>query len=381
MNRLSAAGQFLAPLFRFLVRHRADLIRAAVITSALAWIMPPVPRVVMGPPQTVQTEHPLVCVHTRLTDEVEEWKIQRTLRLVREMGAPVIVEYFAWAYIEGAPGRFSWDHADTVITHAHNQGLRVIARLGMVPDWAQPDEGETTVTSLDPVRYDDFARFAAAFAGRYVDRVEAIIVWNEPNLSFEWGYKMVDPAGYAEMLRAVYPAIKDAAPGMIVLGGALAPTREPVGSPHGMNDLDYVRGMLEAGAASYMDALAAHTYGLTFPPESPPDPDVVNFRRLELLREILREYGAPMPIYITEGGWNDHPRWTHAVKPGQRIAYTVGAFEWAAANWPDVESVCVWAFRYPAPVGNNRDYYTFVTPGFRVKRIYEEVQKYARGWE
>jgi hypothetical protein len=381
VNKISAAGRFLAPLFRFLARHRADLIRAAVVASAFAWIMPPVPRVVMGPPQTVQTEQPLVCVHTRLTDEVEEWKIQRTLRLVREMGAPAIVEYFAWAYIEVAPGRFSWGHADTVIAHAHNQGLRVIARLGMVPGWAQPDEGETTVTSLNPERYDDFARFAAAFAARYADRLEAIIVWNEPNLSFEWGYQAVDPAGYADMLRAVYPAIKDAAPGVTVLGGALAPTREPVGSPHGMNDLDYLRGMLEAGAAQYMDALAAHTYGLTFPPESPPDPDVVNFRRLELLREILREYDAPMPIYITEGGWNDHPRWTHAVKPGQRIAYTVGAFAWAAAHWPDVESVCVWAFRYPAPVGNNRDYYTFVTSGFRVKRIYEEVQKYARGWE
>ena len=25
---------------------------------------------------------------------------------------------------------------------------------------------------------------------------------------------------------------------------------------------------------------------------------------------------------ITEGGWNDHPRWTRAVRPGQRIANT-----------------------------------------------------------
>ncbi|MBX3058034.1 MAG: hypothetical protein KF770_16325 [Anaerolineae bacterium] len=33
-------------------------------------------------------------VHTRLTDEVEEWKIKRSLQMVRQMGAPWIVEFF-----------------------------------------------------------------------------------------------------------------------------------------------------------------------------------------------------------------------------------------------------------------------------------------------
>src|SRR5215510_2599728 len=60
------------------------------------------PLIVLGPPLTVVTLHPNVCVHTRLTDEVEEWKIQRTLAMVREMGAQTIVEYFPWAYYEGA---------------------------------------------------------------------------------------------------------------------------------------------------------------------------------------------------------------------------------------------------------------------------------------
>jgi GH35 family endo-1,4-beta-xylanase len=139
----------------------------------------------MPPQQTVQTANPKVGVHTRLTDEVEEWKIQRSLAMVREMGAPWIVEYFPWAYIEPESGRYDWRHSDQVMKHARNQGLTVIARLGMVPAWARPkpEEQETTDTYLDDDHYASFAGFVATFAGRYKGRIHAIIIWNEPTLA------------------------------------------------------------------------------------------------------------------------------------------------------------------------------------------------------
>ena len=49
-------------------------------------------------------------------------------------------------------------------------------------------------------------------------------------------------------------------------------------------------------------------------------------RRVELLRAVMEHYGdSAKPVYITESGWNDDPRWTYAVRPGQRILYTVAA--------------------------------------------------------
>ena len=78
-------------------------------------------------------------MHTRLTDEGATWKIQRNLQLVREMGAPWIVEFFPWAYIEYGKNAFDWWHTDQVIDQARAQGLKVIARLGLVPAWARPD--------------------------------------------------------------------------------------------------------------------------------------------------------------------------------------------------------------------------------------------------
>jgi hypothetical protein len=335
------------------------------------------PRAEFGPQQQVITLDPKLCAHTRLTDEVEPWKIQKTFEMVREMGALWSVEYFLWAAHEPRKGVYDWSHADLVVDHARNQGLTLIARLGYVPEWARPPQ--TTHLYLGPDNYDDFAGFAAAFAQHYRGRVSHIIIWNEPNLSQEWGYRPPDPAAYAELLKAAYPAIKRANPEAMVLAGALAPTLAPAGSEWGMNDLDYLQGMYDAGAAPYFDALAAHAYGWTFPPDAPADPGAVNFNRVELLREIMVTNGdAAKPVFITEAGWNDHPRWTKAVRPAERVRYTVDAFR-QVRDWPWVEALCMWAFRYPRPSGTYQDYYTFTGPDFRPKPVYLALQEYAEG--
>lgn len=359
----------------------AHLLLLALAIFILWAARPALVQFTLGPPQQVITTNPIVGVHTRLTDEVEEWKIQHTLQMVRQMGAPWIVEYFPWPYIELEKGIFNWSHTDAVIKQAENQGLTVIARLGWAPWWARPDsdEQETTLTHLDADHYDDFAAFVAAFVARYQGRVNHIILWNEPNLSFEWGYRPVDPGGYVELLRAVYPRARAANPDVIVLAGALAPTLEPEGSAAGLNDLAYLERMYQAGAAGYFDALAAHAYGLTSPPEQPPAPGAINFRRVELLREVMVAHGDnDKSIYVTEAGWNDHPRWANSVRPAERIEYTITAYEWARQNWPWCECVAIWAFRYPASTLSYQDYYAFVTTDFEPQVIYLEVQNYTQ---
>jgi len=336
------------------------------------------PWVEFGPQQHVETVNPKLAVHTRLTDEVEPWKVQRTFEMVREMGASWVVEYFLWAAHEPARAVYDWSHADLVVDHARNQGLTVIARLGYVPEWARPPK--TSPLYLDKTGYDAYARFVGAFVRHFKGRVKHIVIWNEPNLSQEWGYRPVDPAGYAELLRRAYLAAKEADPDVVVLGGALAPTLAPPGGEWAMNDLDYLQAMYDAGAGPYFDGLAVHSYGWTFDPEQPPSPDAVNFRRVELMRDVMIRNGdADKPVYITEAGWNDHPRWTKAVRPAQRAAYTVQAYAKALRDWPWVKMIATWAFRYPRPAGTYQDYYTFVDGSFRPKPIYLAVQEYAHG--
>lgn len=351
------------------------ILQGGLLLALILAIQPAPVLITFGDVQEVETNLPILGVHTRLTDEVEEWKIQRTLEMVREMGATTIVEFFPWAYYHGADGGFAWDHPDLVVNHAHAQGLTVIARLGFTPDWARPDD--TPLNYIDQDAYDDFAVYAAAFAERYAGKVDYLIVWNEPNLSFEWGYRETAAADYVEMMEVVYTAVKEANPEMQVLGGALAPTLEPKGSPWGTNDLIYLDEMYQAGAAEFMDGLAVHTYGLKFPASAEPQADVVNYRRVELIREVMLRHGDENPVHITEMGWNDHPRWTRAVRPGQRISYTAEALEYTAAELPYVESASIWMFRTPAPIKSYMDYYTLVTPEFIPKPIYLELQKLA----
>ncbi len=357
------------------------LLRGLLVLSFLLVVWqfaaPPPILVTLGAPQTVQTRHPKMGIHTRMTDEVEPWKIQKNFSMVREMGAPFVVEFFPWAYIERGKNDFDWEHADAMVDHARAQGLTVIARMGFVPPWARPEN--TSVTFLDEAGYQHFGDFVAAFTEHFQGRVDHLIIWNEPNVNFEWGQRPVDPVAYTELLKIGYTRAHEKNPNIKILAGALAPNLAPPNSTDAMNDLEYLDKMYQAGAQNYFDILSVHSYGWKSPSNEPPSPDRVNFRRTELLRDIMTKYGDDSkPVMLTEGGWNDHPRWTKAVTPAERIQNTIAAYDWCEqTKW--IVACVLWVFRTPAPTYTFNDYFTFVTPDFDPKPIYWEIQKYARG--
>lgn len=356
---------------------------AVVLTAACLNAIRPAPaRAALGPPQTVDTHDPQTCVHTRLIDEVEEWKVQRSLQETRDLGAPTLVEFFPWAYIESTEDHYDWAAADRIARHAKNQGIQIIARMGLVPSWARDDDTleTSTLNTLPEESYGDFAEFVADFAARYAGVIDRIIIWNEPNLAFEWGFSKVDPAGYTRLLEAVYEPAHVANPNVEVLAAPLAPTLEPQGSPAGLNDLLYLQALYDAGASRYFDALAVHTYGFTTPPDDSPAPDKLNFRRAELLRNIMVSNGdASKPVYVTETGWNDSPRWAYGVLPSQRADWTVRALQIAAEDWPWARTLCLWVLRYPAPSYSYPDDFALLTTDFQHKPVFDAVRAYTHG--
>ena len=68
-----------------------------------------------------------------------------------------------------------------------------------------------------------------------------------------------------------------------------------------------------------------------------------------------------------------------AVRPYERIAYTVQAYQLALDEWPWCRAVALWAFRFPWPQHTYQDYYAFVSPEFVTKPIYQEIRNYALG--
>lgn len=321
------------------------------------------------------TPRTILGVHTRLTDEVEYWKISKTLQMVQAMGAGWTVELFPWAYIEPRHAEFDWAHPDFVIREANSQGLEMIARLDFVPDWARPKG--STPRRLPREHYADFAGFAGRFAERYKNAVRYFVIWNEPNTSFELGYEKVDAAAYVELLALTSKAIRAAHPAATILPAGLAPTVD--NSDLAQSDLAYLQSLYDLGAARYFDALCAHSYGWKFPPESPASPTRINFARVELLRQIMEKNGdGAKRIIMTETGWNDDPRWTKAVHPGLRILYTLRALKMATADWPWLQAMCLWCFRLPAPAHDYNDYFTLVDTNFRAKPIYDQIRDHSR---
>jgi hypothetical protein len=322
--------------------------------------------------------NPKIGLHTRLADEPDPDKIRQEFTMLHDMGASWATEFFPWLYIQPFDkDRYDWTHADLVVDAAAAKGITLIARLDGVPTWARP--ANTAWKYLDSDHYADYASFVRAFVSRYHDRVHYYIIWNEPNTAAEWGGRKPDPAAYAALLKQAYPAVKSADPTAVVLLAGLAPNLEGDNSTLALNDLVYLARLYDEGAAPYFDAVAVHSYGLQSPPDDPSAPDSLNFARAEQLHNVMVSRGdANKSVYITEGGWNDSPRWSYAVKPYQRIQYTIDAYK-LAATWDWCKAVTLWMSRLPAPANTYFDNYTFLTPDFIPKAIYLEVQRYAHG--
>lgn len=131
------------------------------------------------------------------------------------------------------------------IADAHNSGFKVLLSIPGAATYPGPG-------GIDFGGYVEFLRGVAALGP------DAIEVWNEQNIDFEWPAGEIDPTSYVNnMLAPAYNAIKSTNPNVMVIGGALAPT----GFDNGVNawaDNRYLAGMAAAGAARYMDCVGVH---------------------------------------------------------------------------------------------------------------------------
>ncbi|MEJ2751057.1 MAG: hypothetical protein P8183_24600, partial [Anaerolineae bacterium] len=77
-------------------------------------------------------------------------------------------------------------------------------------------------TYPESINFEEYVQFLAGVAALGPDAIE---VWNEMNIDFEWPAGQIDPAGYVNnMLAPAYNAIKSANPNVMVISGAPAPT-------------------------------------------------------------------------------------------------------------------------------------------------------------
>jgi polysaccharide biosynthesis protein PslG len=334
-----------------------------------------------------------------LAREVELWKRQRTIEMAREAGLGWAKQQFAWAeieplrkgeFVDPVSGESSWAKFDELVDMCRENGIQVIARLDRAPAWARlPD----TRSETPPADFEQYGDFVYAFVSHFKGRVQYIQIWNEPNIYPEWGEQAVDPVAYTRMLEIAYRRAQEADPNVHVLAAPLAIT---LGEPHpepgrwrSMPDLLFLEEMYKAGAGPSFDILSANAFGFDLPPEDPPDPDVLNFRRVELQREIMERYGdQDKAIWFNEYGWNAAPEYFaddaliwERVSEQQQAEYTVRGIELAREQWPWAGAFNIWYFRQTGQQYTPDDaayYFRLVDVDFTPRPVYDAVQSATR---
>lgn len=271
---------------------------------------------------------------------------QRDLETINDLEFNWVKQSFAWRDIETIEkGKFDWYRPDLIVDMVEEAGLDLLVRIDRQPFWSQ-EEDWPPLENAPPADLQDFANFCGILAERYRGRIAAYQVWNEPNLTREWGEKPPNPAEYTELLKVCYQAIKEADPQAIVVSAGLAPTG--TGLPLAIPDTEFLKGMYEAGAGDYFDVLGINAPGYKAPPEVSPEEGENNpeygggrwfvFRHAEDMREIMEANGdVDKQVSILELGWttdefNPDYAW-HAVTEELQADYLVRAYDYAAENW------------------------------------------------
>lgn len=177
------------------------------------------------------------------------------------------------------------------IQRAHNAGFKVLVSL----------TGDPYPQAIDFTAFTEFLRGVAALN----PPPDAIEVWNEMNIDFEWPAGQIDPEQYVnEMLAPAYHAIKSTNPRILVISGAPAPT----GFDNGVNAWSvshYVTGMADAGAANYLDCVGVHSNeGAVSPYETSGHPagDYFGWYFQPSMDMYYFAFGGTRPLCITELG-------------------------------------------------------------------------------
>ncbi|HXF61076.1 MAG TPA: hypothetical protein VNK95_05635 [Caldilineaceae bacterium] len=266
-------------------------------------------------------------------------------------GASWVRVNLAWSQVEPfnvSSALFDWTTTDRALRGAAQACVNIVAVIDSSPWWAAP----TAHAPLFPEAYDDFAAFVVALVERYdgdgwLDAPGAIVIrhwefYNEPDIGPQpggsgWGEH---GAQYAEMLKWVYPAVKNADAGAQVLFGGIS--YDWFTEDGGVFIRTFLDDVLKAGGGDYFDIMNFHYYPSNRRAWTQSNSNGL-VEKTAAVRAKLAEYGLDKPIAITEAGWHNNTGTVFDTSDEIQSRYVVQLFTQAMAL--DVE-VMIWWMLY-----------------------------------
>jgi len=234
-----------------------------------------------------------------------------------QSGAHWVRTELPWSSVEPdnvAPAQYNWGAADATVGAARDGCLNVVLTTGHAPAWALSALGGAD-GPLNEANLADFAEYMGALAERYDgdginDGLGSPIVtyfeiYNEPDGNSlpgvgRWGNY---GARYAQMLAAVYPAIKAANPNAKVLLGGIA--YDAFADKGGQFIRSFLDDVLNAGGGNHFDIMNFHAYP-AFRGNWTTGKGSGLLEKGNAIRAKLQAHGINKPIVITEAGWHSN---------------------------------------------------------------------------
>jgi polysaccharide biosynthesis protein PslG len=280
---------------------------------------------------------------------------------------------FKWRDMNPDPGVYNFNESDRVVSASNQAHVKIVARIDFQPWWTRSDQ---TYANARPDNFQWYADFLTVFANRYqagspFGHVDAIEVWNEPNLQREWGGTIspTSAADYVQMLKLSYAAVKSVDPSIQVVSAGLSPTGVYDGTA--APDDQFLQWMYDAGLSGQFDVLGLNANAQVADPSAAPGSVTgfahgsFYFRRVEQMRAIEERNGNLNPVWLMEFGWTSDPvhpdRSWYAVSEDQKSASILAAMQYARANWPWMGVMTLWGMPDPSWTLDREEYWWMVS--------------------
>lgn len=232
-------------------------------------------------------------------------------------------------------GEYEWpEDVEEDLRLIQERGFEPLVIIRGTPEWAKSDDVDKDVSKCGPIHkdhLDDFAEFVKWTVERYSQSPYSVKYWeigNEPDVDPSlltqpmpygcWGDQSDEYYGgeyFAEMLRKIYPVIKDADPNAKVVLGGLLLDCDPNDPPEDKNRESckpsrFLEGILKNGGGSAFDILAYHGYAFWELGTNDWDLEHRSWKhrggallgKREFIKEVLEDYDLEKPLMANEIG-------------------------------------------------------------------------------
>ena len=309
-------------------------------------------------------------IQVHYNHDVASW--DRTLRQIAALRMGWIKMQASWQWLQpDYAGQFDDNFRlfQLHVQEADKRGNKVMLSIAKAPDWARNVDRNEDGPPDDLNQVAGFVTLLLDKLGPYIDAIE---IWNEPNLKREWtGRHAFNGAAYMQLFGVAYNAVRAYSPNIAVITAGLAPTGNSTNVS--VNDRSFLSQMYGAGLASYNDVvIGIHPYSWGNPPDFvccnnvegqgwDDRPQFFFQQNIRDYRDIIAANRDSAQMWITEFGWatwEGYPTeapdpWMSYNSAQDQMNYTLRAFE-IGQSLADIGVMILWNLSYAEELTVNR---------------------------